>query len=132
MNDPRHIIETYYQRLADRDREGLLELIHPDITVTYHGGVGVFPWSGQFTGHNGFNDFFAVIAEHLDVVNVEQTRWTTDEQAVVVQCVGQWRVKANAARVDAGMVNIFTITEDLITGYDVHADTEAFRRAMDA
>ena len=128
--ESRSVVETYYERLAARDRDGLLEILDPGVVVTYHAGTGVFPWSGRFEGIDGFDAFFAAIAEHLEIIEVVQLAWITDANSVVVQCDGQWRVKANGAVVAGSMVNIFGVADGRVSSYDVHADTAAFLQGM--
>ena len=126
MNSARHVIDRYYELLAARDREGLLAILSTDMTVTYNAPQGLFPWSGVFRGHDGFDEFFAVIAEHLEIIEVVQHHFISDAERVVVQCTGSWKVKANSRVVNGAMANVFTVADGLITAYEVYADTAAF------
>jgi ketosteroid isomerase-like protein len=130
--DARAVIDRYYDLLAARDRDGLISLFAPDFAVVYHAQDGEFPWSGTFDGIDGFDSFLAAIGTNLDVVQVDRTAITADDERVVVQCVGHWRVKANGADVRGGMVNVFTVADNRISKYEVYADTSAFRRGLDA
>jgi len=89
------VINRYYELLAARDRDGLVALFADEFKVTYHAQPDAFPWSGVFEGVEGFDRFLAVIAEHLEIVEVAQTATIADDARVVVQCAGHWRVKAN-------------------------------------
>lgn len=130
--DTRAVIDRYYERLAERDRDGLVELFAPEFIVTYHAQPGAFPWSGEFRGIDGFDTFLAAIAEQLEIVRVDKTAIVADDSRVVVQCDGHWRVKANGADVRGGMVNVFTVANGRITHYEVHADTQAFADGLAA
>jgi ketosteroid isomerase-like protein len=129
--ETRDVIDRYYELLAARDRDGLVTLFAPDFKVTYHAQPDAFPWSGVFEGIDGFDRFLAVIAEHLEIVEVDQTATIADGERVVVQCAGHWRVKANGADVKGGMVNVFTVADGRIAHYEVHADTHAFATALE-
>lgn len=126
----RQTIEAYYRSLAARDRPGLLALLSEDIKIACYGPPGLLPWVGEFAGHTGFEAFFAVLAEHVEIVNVERLSVIADEHKVAVQCVGTWRIKANGRQVDGHMVNVFGVAGDRITRYEVYADTAAFAAAM--
>ncbi len=125
------VINRYYELLAARDRDGLVALFADEFKVTYHAQPSAFPWSGVFEGVEGFDRFLAVIAEHLEIVEVVQTATIADDARVVVQCAGHWRVKANGADVKGGMVNVFTVADGQISHYEVHADTHAFATALE-
>ena len=90
----------------------------------------LFPWSGVFRGHAGFDEFFAAIAENLEIVEVVQHQFISDAERVVVQCTGAWRVKANDRVVRGAMANVFTVSDGLITAYEVYADTAAFATGL--
>ncbi|MGI9607292.1 MAG: nuclear transport factor 2 family protein [Acidimicrobiales bacterium] len=124
------VVDRYYERLANRDRSGLLELLSPDITIEYHAQTEHFPWAGTFHGIEGFDRFFTVIAEHLDVIDVVRDLAVSSEDTVVVPCRGHWRVRATATDVRGGMLNLFTVVDGRITRYEVYADTAAFLDAM--
>ena len=130
MRTARDVIDDYYALLASRDRDGLLAVLSPDMTVAYNAPEGLFPWSGEFYGHTGFDRFLAVIAEHLEIVEIVQHRFISDSERVVVQCTGAWKVKATGHIVEGAMVNVFTVADGRITGYEVYADTAAFATGM--
>ena len=128
--DNAELVERYFQMLADRDRDGLLDLLAPDLTVIYHAQPDHFPWSGRFEGIDGFDRFLDAVARHLDVVRVERRTMIADATTVVVPAEGHWRVRATGRDVHGGMVSIFTIDHGRIRGYEVFADTAAFREAL--
>ena len=130
MNNSELIIQQYYDALAARDREKLLSLLHPEIEVIYYGQPEMLPWAGKFSGIEGFDSFFKVIAEHLDIVEVQRLNTISNESQVVVQCKGIWKYKKNGAQVHGAMVNVFTLKDQKLRLYEVYADTQAFHSAM--
>ncbi len=126
----RRIIDDYYVFLKRRERENLLGLLSPGIVVTYHSQKNQFPWSGQFHGIDGFDDFFSRIQAHLNVLEVTVVASTADENKMVNQCEGRWQYKATGHVVEADMVNVFTVEDGKITGYEVYADTAAFAAGL--
>ena len=132
MESARQVVDAYYDHLKQRDREKLLELLSSNIVVTYHSQPGQFPWSGEFKGIDGFDRFFDAIRQHLDVIEVKVTDSVVDRNKVVNLCRGVWEFKENGRRVTGSMVNVFTVDDGRITGYDVYADTAAFAEAMNS
>ncbi|MDH3453232.1 MAG: nuclear transport factor 2 family protein [Gammaproteobacteria bacterium] len=126
----RTTVDAYYRLLAARDRSGLLALLSKDIKVAYHGPQNLLPWIGEFPGHAGFEEFFAIIAAHVDIVSMERLSLIADDSKVAVQCLGTWRIKTTGKEVNGHMVNIFGVDGEKITSYEVYADTAAFAAGM--
>lgn len=124
-------IERYYQLLKERDREGLLKLLAPDINVRFYGPAGALPWVGEFNGVKGFEEFLSIIASHLDIVEVERLDTISDDRKVVVQSRGCWRSKTTGNDIHGNMINIFSVDHGKITGYEVYNDTLAFARGLE-
>ena len=125
-NNIDELIIDYYRFLQERDRAGLLNLLADNIEVTCHGQIDQLPWAGKFYGIDGFDQFFSIIRKYLDVVEVEITDSISDRNKVINQCQGVWKYKANDYLVKGSMVNVFTVDNSKIVGYDVYADTAAF------
>ena len=126
MSDINVLVEKYYLYLKERDRDNLLGLLSENIVVTYHGQAEQLPWAGQFHGIAGFDEFFTIIKDHLNVIDVSIIHRTADENRVINQCEGIWEYKKSGVVVKGSMVNVFTVDLGKITGYDVYADTAAF------
>ena len=126
------IIEEYYRLLKERNREGLLKMLSPDIRVRFYGPDGSLPWVGEFNGVEGFEEFLSIITSHLDIVEVERLDTIADDRKVVVQSRGCWRSKITGNDIRGNMINIFSIDQGKITGYEVYNDTLAFARGINA
>lgn len=125
-NKIEQIIGDYYRYLKERDRESLVTLLSSDIVITYHAQESQLPWAGTFHGIEGFDQFFSIIREYLNVVDVEIIDSISGKNKVINQCEGMWQYKKSGYVVKGSMVNVFTVTDEKITGYDVYADTAAF------
>lgn len=130
MSSTIELIENYYDLLAARDRDGLSKVLSPDVVVTYWGQEDQLPWAGTFVGLDGFFTFLGSVSEHLDIVDVERLRVVANDEAVIIPCRGQWRVKATGQVVTAGMVNVFEVSNGQISAYDLYVDTAAFVAAL--
>ena len=126
MPTANEVVSDYYQFLKQRDHKSLVALLAQDIVVTYHGQTDQLPWAGEFRGIEGFDRFFQLIREHLDIIEVTITDSISTENKVINQCKGAWQYKNSGYVVRGSMLNIFTIDQGKIAGYDVYADTAAF------
>ncbi len=126
MQSVKQVIDDYYVHLKNRDLDQLHELLSDSIVITYHSQENQLPWSGKFHGKNGFDKFFSILKDHLNVIEVRVVTSTTGQNRVINQCEGTWEYKATGHRVNCSMVNVFTVENGKISGYDVYADTAAF------
>ena len=124
------ILSSYYERLAARDEAGLQELLSPDIVVTYYAQPDQLPWAGTFTGHDGFNRFLGIVSAHMSIVEADRSDPIVSNEHAVVRTTGTWRADATGKLVSGGMINVFTIVDGQISGYEVWADTAAFVEAL--
>lgn len=131
-HDTKQLIDNYYTCLKERDRETLLGLLSADIVVTYHAQDNQFPWAGKFYGIAGCDRFFSIIKAHLEIIEVTIVDSVIADNKMVNQCEGCWQYKASGYVVKGSMVNVFTVADDKIIGYEVYADTAAFAAGLPA
>ena len=124
------IIGNYYTFLKERNREKLIGLLSSDIVITYHAQEGQLPWAGTFRGTEGFDQFFSIIREYLNVVDVEIIDSISGKNKVINQCEGIWEYKESGYVVKGSMINVFTVNNGKICCYDVYADTAAFAAGL--
>ena len=130
MSNSAAIIEQYYAHLKNRDRDNLLALLSPEIEITYHSQPEQFPWSGKFHGVEGFDRFFSILKDYLEVVEVNIVNSTATDDTVINQCEGQWKFKQSGYVVAGDMVNVFRIDGGKISAYEVYADTAEFAKGI--
>ena len=130
MSNSAAIIEQYYAHLKNRDRDNLLALLSPEIEITYHSQPDQFPWSGRFHGVEGFDRFFSILKDYLEVVEVKIVNSTATDDTVINQCHGQWKFKQSGYVVTGDMVNVFQIDGGKISAYEVYADTAEFAKGF--
>lgn len=130
MSNTETIVAQYYERLKGRDRDGLLQLLSPKMRVRYYGPEGLLPFVGEFNGIEGFDEFFGIIQDNLDIVEVETLDQVATDSKFIVQARGVWRSKATGREIHGNMVNVFSIDAGKITQYEVYNDTAAFAIGM--
>lgn len=130
MTSADEVIASFYLHLKNRDQEALHSLLADDVVVEYHAQPDAFPWSGVFSGKDGFDQFFDIIRSHLNVVEVSIDRSISGPSQVVNLCKGQWQYRESGYLVKGSMVNVFSVSDGKIDRYDVYADTLAFSKGM--
>ncbi len=126
MSTTKQIVDQYYVLLKARDRKNLLKLLCDDIVINYHSQSDQFPWSGKFIGIDGFDRFFSLIKANLNIIEVSIVDTVVDGNKLVNICEGKWEYINSGYVVHGSMVNLFTVSNGKISGYDVFADTAAF------
>ena len=132
MPSTSEIIADYYRFLRERDHESLVALLDENIVVTYHARAGNLPWAGRYEGIAGFDQFFSIIREYLDIVEVTIVDSLESGGRFVNFCEGKWKYRESGHIVEGHMVNGFTVVGGRITAYDVYADTAAFAEGLDS
>ena len=112
--------------LKQRDREKLPGLLCGDIVVTYHASQVNSPGPDNFMASLDLTNFFRIIEDHLNVINVDVIASAVAGNRVINQCEEIREYKNTGHVVKGGMVNVFTVEAGKITGYEVYADTAAF------
>ena len=130
MRTAKEVVDDYYVFLRDRDREQLLGLLSTDIVVTYHGQPGQLPWAGRFHGIEGFDRFFSLVRDYLNIVDMSVIDSISTENKIINQCEGLWEYRESGYIVKGSMINVFTVVDGKISGYDVYADTAAFAAGL--
>lgn len=123
-------LAAWYAAIRAGDTDALASVTTPDLTILYRGRPGLLPWSGSWQGLDAARSFFALVAKHLQVLEVTPLRRIRVEQTVVIVLVGRWRARATGREVAAQIVNIFTLREARVAVYEVFHDTAALWEAL--
>jgi ketosteroid isomerase-like protein len=123
-------LDAYYAALKAGDAEALRAVVTPDIVVTYHGRPGLLPWTGVWRGFDAYRDFLSRVGAALEILAVTPVARIPDGDRVVVLLDGRWRARATGCQVAARVVNIFTLRDGRVAGYEVFHDTAALWEAL--
>jgi ketosteroid isomerase-like protein len=123
-------LDAYYAALKAGDLAALRAVVAEDIVVTYHGRPGLLPWTGMWRGFDAYRDFLARVGAALDILAVTPVARIPDGDRVLVLLDGRWRARATGREVAARVVNIFTLRDGRVAGYEVFHDTAALWEAL--
>jgi ketosteroid isomerase-like protein len=124
------VLDAYYAALKAGDVAALRDVVAEDVVVTYHGRPGLLPWTGVWRGFDAYRDFLGRIGAALEILEVTPAARVADGARVIVLLDGRWRARATGRVVAARVVNIFTLRDGRVAGYEVFHDTAALWEAL--
>lgn len=124
------VLDAYYAALKAGDAEALRAVVAEDVLVTYHGRPGLLPWTGEWRGFAAYRAFLGHVGAHLEILEVTPVAQVEDGERVIVLLDGRWRSRATGRVVAARVVNIFTLRDGRVAGYEVFHDTAALWEAL--
>ncbi|MEV5505573.1 nuclear transport factor 2 family protein [Streptomyces orinoci] len=126
------IVRKFFDLFAQGRLEDIKELLAEDFEWVYHGPKSL-PWAGTYHGTEGFDRFFSIVRELIEVQECDAYEYLDAGEAVVVLGVSRTRIRANDARYEAQWMNVFRIRDGLISQYldlyDTASVVEALRAA---
>jgi len=127
------IVRQGYAAFGRGDIQALINLLDPQVTWTTPGGADV-PFSGTRRGHAAVGEFFATLANTLEVVRFEPTDFIAQGDKVVVLGDETSIVKATGKSIDFRWVHVHTVRNGKIVALeeigDMTAITAEFRSAQ--
>lgn len=118
--------------LFDEDRlEEMKDLLADDFHWIYHGPKSL-PWAGEYRGPTGFDQFFAIVHDLIDVEECQAYEYLDAGDDVVVLGYSRTRILANNARYEAQWMNIFRLRDGRIAQYLDLFDTASVVEALQA
>jgi hypothetical protein len=124
------VLDAYYAALKAGDVAALRAVVADDVVVTYHGRPGLLPWTGAWRGFDAYRDFLGRVGAALEILEVTPAARIVDGARVIVLLDGRWRARATGREVAARVVNIFTLRDGQVAGYEVFHDTAALWEAL--
>lgn len=124
-------LAKYYSAMKSGDRNAMRAIVSADIIATYHDSTDILPWGGRWEGFDEFQDFLSVVADHLVIESVVPRETLIDGDSAIVVLEGKWLVRATGKRAKAVVVNIFTMAQGKVAGYQVFPDSAAFGFALE-
>ena len=128
----RDFFDLFAQGRLDRIKADLLA---PDFEWTYHGPPAL-PWAGVYRGAEGFDRFFGIVADLINVRECEPHEYLDAGDDVVVLGHSRTRILANNAEYHAEWINVFRLRDGRIAHYidlfDTATVVEALRRPVKA
>jgi len=118
------IVRQGYAAFGRGDIQGLLNLLDPQVTWTTPGGADV-PFSGTRRGHAAVGEFFATLANTLDITRFEPKDFLAQGDKVVVLGDDTSIVKATGKSVDHRWVHVHTVRDGKIVSFEEIGDMSA-------
>ena len=88
------------------------------------------PWAGNFKGRQEITDFFARVAQNMDVMELEPREMIEQGETVVVIGTSSVRAKRTGKIIKDNWVHIFKYNEGRIVFFQEYTDTAALVLGM--
>jgi len=122
-------IQNVYAAFNRGDVQAVLANVEPKAEWVNYGPTSV-PYCGDFTGR--INDFFHAIGQSTSSGNVSVTRYMQAGDNVITEARWTAAVNDTGARIDAPIVQVFTLRDGKISSWRGYSDSAAVAAAHTA
>jgi ketosteroid isomerase-like protein len=117
------VVRGFYEAV---DVPAMLEFLDPRIEWR---GSESLPWGGTFRGHDGFREFFAMVADRIAEFRREKQRYLDAGERIVVLLRSIGRAKGGTGW-DLPEVHVWTVRHGKAVSMDNYIDTEIVLRTL--
>ncbi|MFL6044768.1 MAG: nuclear transport factor 2 family protein [Propionibacteriaceae bacterium] len=124
-DNPVAVVQRMLEAFQDRDRDRLVETVHPDSRWTYV-GANPRPAKGVYVGRDGVRNFFENIIRNLTITIFNAREFVTEANSVVIFGFESGTVNATGNPFRNEWAQKYVIQNGLITEmeeYNVQVDT---------
>ena len=104
----------------------MLEFLDPQIEWR---GPESLPWGGTFRGHDGFREFYAIVADRIAEARREKQQYLDAGERVVVLLRSIGRAKGGTGW-DLPEVHVWTVRHGKAVSFDNYVDTAIVLRTL--
>ncbi len=123
-SSPRDVIKRFYAAEgaymnaggadAGASFEHLADTLDPEVILHQSPDL---PWGGEFHGHGGYEDWARQMSRAFDQLAVEDARFFTDGDTVVITCRLVTRSRASGQALDLPMTQVVRVRGDHIVEF---------------
>jgi ketosteroid isomerase-like protein len=123
------VVRHIYDAFGRGDLAAVLARIDPDATLQFEGPSSV-PWTGVWSGRDGWTRFFTTLGANLDRLEVTMEPFAAEGERVVA--AGRYRgvVRTTGRRIDSPLVHLWTVRSGLVTHCIELTDTASEAASM--
>lgn len=125
VDDPEHLITTYYAALARGDVEAVLACFADDIELRIHISTDILPFGGVSVGREAAEERLRQSLRDWDCERAEMTVIDTDGPRTRATLAFALLHKASGCRLESKLHNQFVIADGKITSIDQWLDDDA-------
>ena len=121
---PRDVIRRFYEAEAIYMNAGgvdggasfadMAATLDPDVMLHQSPDL---PWGGELRGHAGYEDWARQMSRAFDRLAVEETRFFTDNDTVVITCRLVTRARSSGATLEYPMAQVVRVRGDRIVEF---------------
>lgn len=135
---PQDVIRRFYAAEADYMNAGggdagadfapMAATLDPDVVLHQSPDL---PWGGEFHGHAGYEDWARQMSRAFDRLDVEDTRFFTDGDTVIITCRLLTRSRASGETLDLPMAQVVRVHGERIVEFrPFYWNVPAYRKTV--
>jgi uncharacterized protein len=123
------LLDKYYAAIKAGDADQIEQCVDSSFELNWQGSDAI-PWAGRWKGVTGLQEFFRILNQHLEVLEINRLHMLGDATVTMTVLEGHWRMKASGKEIRAKAGNVFTFANDKIASYTVLNNSAAFAEAL--
>ncbi len=123
------MVQGLFESFGRGDVPAMLGVLSDDIRWRIHGPASV-PHFGDFSGHNGVNDFFLKLGTNVEMEKFEPHDFIARDDKVIVLGGERGRVKSTGRTFDNDWAMVFIVNDGKISSFRSYEDTAAVAEAF--
>ena len=123
------LLENFYAALKAADAQALARCVDAGFELNWQGTPAI-PWAGVWKGVDGLLQFFGILNQHVEVLEVTRLHTLSGAELTFVLLQGRWRLRTNGKELSALAANVFTFHAGTIRSNTVLNNTAAFAEAL--
>jgi ketosteroid isomerase-like protein len=121
-NSAKQVVNKMFEAFASGNVDKILETCSDDTVWVYH-GTQVIP-KGEYNGKDGARKFFEGILNGTEVISFVPEQFIAEGNMVAVLGNEHQKVKSSGKELKQKWVQVYTVTNDLITRMEEFATSE--------
>jgi ketosteroid isomerase-like protein len=123
-------IRAFFDAFDAGDLKRGLALLSPDVVWIYHGPTDRIPFAGVFRGIEGVEQFFARVAETIEVKEMAVASLHDAGDFIVGRGVEHSRSLATGKEYRVNWLHVYRVENGLVTSFEEFLDTAAVAEAL--
>jgi uncharacterized protein len=123
------LLDKYYSAIKAGDAAQIEQCVDSSFELNWQGSDAI-PWAGRWKGVTGLQEFFGILNQHLEVLEINRLHMLSDDSVTMTVLEGHWRMKANGNEIRAKAGNVFTFANGKIASFTVLNNSAAFAFAL--
>jgi len=120
------LVQSLYDAFKRGEIATIISALTPDVDWQVHGNPKHYPTIGRWTGRDGAQEFFRLVAETEDMVEFSPREFCAVEDKVFVLGHYAWKVRKTGKPLVAEWCHVLTVNNGNVSQFREFTDTASF------